>query len=118
MAAGAPGQATRRMKRPLRHDLFFPAPASARLHGAAWQPAGRPARSAGSSCAPGSWHRWRPSCCWCRAPAWKHWLEISLADEAALGIFAATRAELPSAFLWQVYRQLLGVDQVPTHALR
>lgn len=45
----------------------------------------------------------------------KHWLEVSLADDAALGIFAATRMELPSGFLWQVYRQVLGADQVPTH---
>jgi len=45
----------------------------------------------------------------------KHWLEVSLADDTALGIFAATRMELPSGFLWQVYRQVLGTDQVPTH---
>lgn len=45
----------------------------------------------------------------------KHWLEVSLADDTALGIFAATRMELPSGFLWQVYRQVLGADQVPTH---
>ena len=45
----------------------------------------------------------------------KHWLEVSLADDTALGIFAATRMELPSGFLWQVYRQVLGAEQVPTH---
>ncbi|MDD0809439.1 exodeoxyribonuclease V subunit gamma [Curvibacter sp. RS43] len=43
----------------------------------------------------------------------KHWLELSLADEAALGICAATRMELPSAYLWQVYRQVLGPAAVP-----
>ena len=31
----------------------------------------------------------------------KHWLELALADESALGICAATRMELPSAFLPQ-----------------
>ena len=32
----------------------------------------------------------------------KHWLEMALADESALGICAATRMELPSSYLWQV----------------
>lgn len=45
----------------------------------------------------------------------KHWLEMALADDAALGICAATRLELPSSYLWQVYRSVLGVDAVPPH---
>lgn len=45
----------------------------------------------------------------------KHWLEMALADESALGICAATRMELPSGYLWQVYRQVLGSDAVPQH---
>ena len=45
----------------------------------------------------------------------KHWLEMALADDAALGICAATRLELPSAYLWQVYRSVLGADAVPQH---
>lgn len=43
----------------------------------------------------------------------KHWLELALADETALGICAATRMELPSAFLWQMYRTVLGAQAVP-----
>ena len=45
----------------------------------------------------------------------KHWLEMALADNSALGICAATRLELPSGYLWQVYRSLLGADAVPSH---
>ncbi len=45
----------------------------------------------------------------------KHWLEIALADDAALGICAATRMELPGSYLWQVYRSVLGADAVPHH---
>ena len=45
----------------------------------------------------------------------KHWLELSLAADDALGICAATRLELPSAYLWQVYRSVLGADAVPPH---
>ena len=45
----------------------------------------------------------------------KHWLELALADESALGICAATRMELPSAFLWQMYRSVLGAQAVPVH---
>lgn len=44
----------------------------------------------------------------------KHWLEMALAD-SALGICAATRLELPSGYLWQVYRNVLGADAVPPH---
>ncbi len=43
----------------------------------------------------------------------KHWLEMALADENALGICAATRMELPGSYLWQVYRQVLGSEAVP-----
>jgi len=45
----------------------------------------------------------------------KHWLEMALADDSALGICAATRLELPSGYLWQVYRTVLGADAVPPH---
>jgi exodeoxyribonuclease V gamma subunit len=40
----------------------------------------------------------------------KHWLEMSLAER--LGVCAATRIELPSTMLWQIYRQVLGADRV------
>ena len=43
----------------------------------------------------------------------KHWLEMALADDAALGICAATQLELPSGYLWQIYRNVLGADAVP-----
>lgn len=45
----------------------------------------------------------------------KHWLEMALADEEALGICAATQMELPGGYLWQVYRAVLGPDAVPHH---
>ena len=45
----------------------------------------------------------------------KHWLEMALADDDALGICAATRLELPSGYLWQIYRTVLGTDAVPQH---
>jgi len=45
----------------------------------------------------------------------KHWLELALASDAALGICAATRMELPSSYLWQMYRAVLGADAVPEH---
>jgi len=45
----------------------------------------------------------------------KHWLEQALADDAALGICAATRMELPATYLWQMYRAVLGAQSVPTH---
>ncbi len=45
----------------------------------------------------------------------KHWLELALADDGALGICAATRMELPSGYLWQMYRAVLGPDAVPEH---
>ena len=43
----------------------------------------------------------------------KHWLELALAKD--LGICAATQVELPSAKLWQIYRAVLGPDNVPAH---
>ena len=43
----------------------------------------------------------------------KHWLEISLSSDDALGICAASRMSLPSAYLWQVYRTVLGPAAVP-----
>ncbi len=43
----------------------------------------------------------------------KHWLEIALCSDDALGICAATRMELPAAYLWQVYRAVLGSAVVP-----
>jgi exodeoxyribonuclease V gamma subunit len=45
----------------------------------------------------------------------KHWLELALADDSALGICAATRMELPSGYLWQLYRAVLGAQAVPAH---
>lgn len=45
----------------------------------------------------------------------KHWLELALADDGALGICAATRMELPGGYLWQLYRAVLGADAVPAH---
>jgi exodeoxyribonuclease V gamma subunit len=43
----------------------------------------------------------------------KHWLEIALADDDALGVCAATRMALPGAYLWQIYRAVLGAAAVP-----
>lgn len=45
----------------------------------------------------------------------KSWLEMALADDGAMGICAATSLELPSSYLWQVYRQVLGASAVPQH---
>ncbi len=45
----------------------------------------------------------------------KQWLEQGMAAHASIGICAATRMELPAAYLWQVYRQVLGGEQVPLH---
>lgn len=45
----------------------------------------------------------------------KHWLEMALADDAALGICAATHMELPGTYLWHIYRQVLGSEAVPVH---
>jgi exodeoxyribonuclease V gamma subunit len=43
----------------------------------------------------------------------KHWLEMALADDAAMGICAATHTELPSSFIWRMYRLVLGANVVP-----
>ncbi|MDD2881354.1 MAG: exodeoxyribonuclease V subunit gamma [Rhodoferax sp.] len=43
----------------------------------------------------------------------KHWLEMALASDDALGVCAATRMALPGAYLWQVYRAVLGPEAVP-----
>ncbi|NCP40472.1 MAG: exodeoxyribonuclease V subunit gamma, partial [Rhodoferax sp.] len=45
----------------------------------------------------------------------KHWLELALANDDALGICAATQMVLPSAYLWQMYRAVLGAQAVPAH---
>lgn len=45
----------------------------------------------------------------------KHWLSLALAADTALGICAATRLELPSSQLWQIYRSVLGADKLPAH---
>ena len=45
----------------------------------------------------------------------KSWLEMALADDGAMGVCAATSLELPSSYLWQVYRQVLGANAVPLH---
>jgi exodeoxyribonuclease V gamma subunit len=45
----------------------------------------------------------------------KHWLEMALADDIALAICAATQLELPSSYLWQIYRNVLGATAVPQH---
>ena len=45
----------------------------------------------------------------------KHWLSLALASDTALGICAATRLELPSSQLWQIYRSVLGADKLPAH---
>ena len=43
----------------------------------------------------------------------KHWLEMALADDSAMGICAATQTELPSSFIWRMYRLVLGPALVP-----
>ena len=43
----------------------------------------------------------------------KHWLTLSLAEDDALGICAATHMVLPSSQLWQIYRCVLGKDRLP-----
>ena len=43
----------------------------------------------------------------------KHWLEMALADDSAMGICAATHMELPSSFIWRMYRLVLGQEVVP-----
>ena len=43
----------------------------------------------------------------------KHWLEMSLASDEAFGICAATRIELPSSYLWSIYRTILMDVHIP-----
>ena len=43
----------------------------------------------------------------------KHWMEMALADDNAMGICAATHTELPSSFIWRMYRLVLGPSVVP-----
>ena len=43
----------------------------------------------------------------------KHWLEMALAKH--VGICAGTHIDLPSTQLWQMYRAVLGADNVPAH---
>jgi exodeoxyribonuclease V gamma subunit len=45
----------------------------------------------------------------------KHWLEMALASDDAFGICAATRIELPSSYLWGIYRKVLSDVQIPVH---
>ena len=40
------------------------------------------------------------------------WLKIAIAEES--GVCAATRIELPGRFLWGIYRNMLGREQIPT----
>ncbi|MGZ0079553.1 exodeoxyribonuclease V subunit gamma [Methylomonas sp. YC3] len=42
-----------------------------------------------------------------------HWLKQSLAQNSSLGIAAAMKIQLPSLFIWSVYRAVLG-EQIPT----
>ncbi|MCX7099897.1 MAG: exodeoxyribonuclease V subunit gamma [Methylococcales bacterium] len=44
------------------------------------------------------------------------WLKQNLAKNSALGIAAALQIQLPSLFIWSVYRAVLG-GQIPTHQL-
>ena len=43
----------------------------------------------------------------------KHWLELALANDQALGICAATHIELPSSYLWAIYRSVLSDLDIP-----
>ncbi|MBY5921042.1 exodeoxyribonuclease V subunit gamma [Ferrimonas balearica] len=41
------------------------------------------------------------------------WLKLALAADDGIGIAAALQMQLPSRFIWQLYRQVLGPDSVP-----
>ncbi|MBY6105470.1 exodeoxyribonuclease V subunit gamma [Ferrimonas balearica] len=41
------------------------------------------------------------------------WLKLALAADSGIGIAAALQMQLPSRFIWQLYRQVLGADAVP-----
>ena len=45
-----------------------------------------------------------------------HWIKQNIAHNQALGIAAGIDVQLPSAFIWRVYRQVLG-DQIPKEQL-
>ena len=62
------------------------------------------------------WRRWKTNGCWCRATAWRSGSGSSLARDPAeggVGIAAALQTELPSRFIWQAYRAVLGPQAVP-----
>lgn len=42
------------------------------------------------------------------------WLKLAFADKSAYGICAAHQFLMPSRFLWQAYRRVLGAASVPT----
>lgn len=41
------------------------------------------------------------------------WLKLALAENAGCGISAALDFQLPARFLWNAYRAVLGVDEIP-----
>ncbi|GAA5189265.1 exodeoxyribonuclease V subunit gamma [Ferrimonas gelatinilytica] len=41
------------------------------------------------------------------------WLKLALAADEGVGIAAAMQMQLPSRFIWQIYRTVLGADAVP-----
>ena len=45
-----------------------------------------------------------------------HWIKQTIAHNHALGIASGIDVQLPSAFIWRVYRQVLG-DQIPKEQL-
>lgn len=51
------------------------------------------------------------------------WLKLALAadqgadDEGGVGISAAIDVQLPGSFMWQLYRSVLGRDQIPSSSL-
>ncbi|MBD8476487.1 exodeoxyribonuclease V subunit gamma [Pseudomonas sp. CFBP 8770] len=51
------------------------------------------------------------------------WLKLALAadegpdDEGGVGISAAVDVQLPGSFMWQLYRSVLGQDQIPSSSL-
>lgn len=44
------------------------------------------------------------------------WLKLSMASQSEAGIAAALDMRLPSQFLWQAYRAVLGPHEVPEHS--
>lgn len=51
------------------------------------------------------------------------WLKLALAEDASddgsggCGIAAAIDVQLPGSFMWQLYRRVLGRDEIPAHSL-